>query len=80
MAGEIPPGVRWHAGRMRTSRIWFTCFASLIGVLSLVSAISQLFAGGGGFRIWPWLTALAMGGVVMSQVFELRKQAKSARG
>ena len=61
---------------MRTARIWLTRFASLIGVLSLVSAISQLFAGARGFRIWPWLTALAMGLVVMSQVLQLRKQVK----
>lgn len=61
---------------MRTSRIWLICFASLIGGLSLVSAISQLFEGGGGFRFGPWLTALGMVFLVLSQVFELRKQAK----
>jgi hypothetical protein len=56
----------------RRGRIWLTCLASVAAVLSLVTAIYV----GGEASIGSWLTAIAMGLVVLSQLFMLRKQDK----
>lgn len=50
--------------------------ATVVGVASLALAISRLAAGSVNYPIGPFLTALAMGMVVLGQIWQLRKQGK----
>jgi len=50
----------------------------VLGVASLAIAISAIAAGRASYAIGSVLSALAMGLVILGQVFRLRKQGKTA--
>jgi hypothetical protein len=62
----------------RGRSILLICGATVLGVASLAIAVSAIAAGRESYAIGSVLSALAMGLVILGQVFRLRKQGKTA--